>query len=253
MKAKELDREERIEALNRLITFCHANLYSSESKTLQYLRGRGIYDATARLFNIGSFPSDLGMLERFMGTKALADLGVVYKNYSDNSYWSRFSDHPLIIPIYDSHGEPEALMGRTIMSEKNRKLRKLPKYINSPFKKSKCLYGLNFSKNAIRLKDRVYVTEGNFDVISAYQNGMKNVVATSGTFLSKHQIVLLSRYTNDIRILMDNDVAGKIAEEKVLKKYSSYKSLSLTVAKLPSKFKDLDEYFKEKVSGGNKK
>ncbi|MBK8552506.1 MAG: toprim domain-containing protein [Ignavibacteria bacterium] len=86
------------------------------------------------------------------------------------------------------------------------------KYMNSPeskiYSKSKILYGLNFAKEKIRYFDYVILVEGYMDVISLYKNGIENVVASSGTALSEDQVKLISRYTKNVYVLFDSDLAG---------------------------------------------
>ena len=247
----ELTFEEKTEVLEKVIQFCHANLFNEDNKVLQYLQSRGVYDATARLFEIGSFPRDPNVLVRFVGKNSLYKCGIISVDKESKDVISKFNIHELIIPIRDVHGRAVALMGRSLMSEVDRSNLGLPKYTNTSFKKSKSLFGLNLTKDLIRAKNKAFVVEGNFDVITAYQNGMKNVVASSGTFLSKPQLLLLARYTDDVRLLFDNDDAGQEASGKILKKYS-YDAVNIKAAHLPSNVKDLDEYFRAKAKNYEK-
>lgn len=86
------------------------------------------------------------------------------------------------------------------------------KYVNSPeseiYHKSNELYGIYFAKQAIVKQDRCFLVEGYTDVISMHQSGVENVVASSGTALTPGQIKLIHRFTNNITVLYDGDVAG---------------------------------------------
>lgn len=237
----EITEEEKRLAITKLISLCHANLFVGSNPVLKYLHKRGIADATINKFKIGSFPDDCELVARFMGKTAAFKTGVVSKG-ADGYLTSRFLAHKLIIPIYNEFGQEIAIIGRCLYSEKKRTELELPKYINTSFKKGNCLYGLNFTRDSIRKHDKVYIVEGNFDVINAYQNGMRNVVATSGTMLTRQQIVILARYTKNLKLMFDNDEAGQISSEKALKKYSSI-GLNIDKANLPQDVKDLDEYF----------
>ena len=88
----------------------------------------------------------------------------------------------------------------------------MAKYLNSPeseiYNKSKSLYGIYYAKNAIVSSDHCYLVEGYTDVISLYQAGLENVVASSGTSLPTDQVRLIKRYTPNITILYDGDQAG---------------------------------------------
>jgi DNA primase len=113
----------------------------------------------------------------------------------------------VMFPIYNHLGRVLAFGGRTLSSDK-----KVPKYVNSPesaiYHKSKVLYGINLAKNSMSQKDNCYLVEGYTDVISLFQAGFENVVASSGTSLTTEQIRLIRRYTKNITILYDGDAAG---------------------------------------------
>lgn len=113
----------------------------------------------------------------------------------------------VMFPIHSASGRVLGFGGRTLITDK-----KIAKYFNSPesiiYNKSKILYGLHFSKGDIIKYDNCFLCEGYTDVISMYQAGVTNVVASSGTALTKEQIGLIKRYTNNITILYDGDAAG---------------------------------------------
>lgn len=113
----------------------------------------------------------------------------------------------VIFPIHSVSGRILGFGGRTLITDK-----KVAKYFNSPesliYNKSEILYGLHFAKGDIIKYDRCFLCEGYTDVISLYQSGLQNVVASSGTALTKEQIRLLKRYTKNISILYDGDAAG---------------------------------------------
>jgi DNA primase len=113
----------------------------------------------------------------------------------------------VMFPIHSISGRVLGFGGRTLKADKN-----IAKYFNSPespiYNKSKILYGLYFAKGAIIKSDECLLVEGYTDVISMHQNGVENVVASSGTALTKEQIKLIKRYTNNITILYDGDAAG---------------------------------------------
>lgn len=113
----------------------------------------------------------------------------------------------VMFPIHSVSGRVLGFGGRTLFTDK-----KVAKYFNSPesiiYNKSEILYGLHFSKGDIIKYDNCYLCEGYTDVISMYQAGVKNVVSSSGTSLTREQIRLVKRYTNNITILYDGDAAG---------------------------------------------
>lgn len=113
----------------------------------------------------------------------------------------------VMFPIHNISGKVIGFGGRILTSDK-----KLAKYINSPqteiYDKSKTLYGLFQAKKMIVQEDNCYLVEGYTDVISMHQSGIENVVASSGTSLTVDQIKLIHRFTKNITILYDGDVAG---------------------------------------------
>mgnify|MGYP003340736024 CR=1 FL=1 len=133
--------------------------------------------------------------------------GLILEN--NNKKYDRFRNR-IIFPIHNLSGKVIAFGGRIIKEDKNQ-----PKYINSPetslYVKSNVLYGLYQSKNFLRKEDNCFLVEGYTDVISLFQIGIYNVVASSGTSLTTNQIKLISRYTNNITILYDGDKAGEAA------------------------------------------
>jgi DNA primase len=113
----------------------------------------------------------------------------------------------VIFPIHSVTGRVLGFGGRTLTNDK-----KVAKYFNSPesiiYNKSEILYGLYFAKSDIIKYDNCFLVEGYTDVISLNQAGLTNVVSSSGTSLTKEQIKLIRRYTQNITILYDGDAAG---------------------------------------------
>ncbi len=113
----------------------------------------------------------------------------------------------VMFPIHSISGRVLGFGGRTLFTDK-----KVAKYFNSPesiiYNKSEILYGLYYAKGDIIKYDNCYLCEGYTDVISMHQAGVSNSVSSSGTSLTKEQIKLIKRYTNNITILYDGDSAG---------------------------------------------
>lgn len=113
----------------------------------------------------------------------------------------------VMFPIHSVTGRILGFGGRTLITDK-----KVAKYFNSPesivYNKSEILYGLHFAKGDIVKYDNCFLCEGYTDVISMYQAGIQNVVSSSGTSLTRDQIKLVRRYTQNITILYDGDAAG---------------------------------------------
>src|SRR5690606_22919804 len=113
----------------------------------------------------------------------------------------------VMFPIHSLSGRVLGFGGRILTSDKN-----VAKYLNSPesdiYHKSKVLYGIFQAKQAIAKEDNCYLVEGYTDVIQFYQNGVENVVSSSGTALTSEQIRLIRRLTKNITVLFDGDQAG---------------------------------------------
>lgn len=113
----------------------------------------------------------------------------------------------VMFPIHSISGRVLGFGGRTLFTDK-----KIAKYFNSPesiiYNKSEILYGLFFAKGDIVKYDECLLCEGYTDVISMHQSGIQNVVSSSGTSLTKEQIKLVKRYTQNLTILYDGDAAG---------------------------------------------
>lgn len=185
---------------------------TNEGKTigLSYFRERGFREDIIRKFELGySTEAWDGFIQtaKSEGYKEefLIDTGLVIKNDKDKLY-DRFRAR-VMFPIHNFTGKVIGFGGRTLKTDKS-----VPKYVNSPeseiYHKSNVLYGLFFAKKAIRDQDNCYLVEGYADVLSVFQAGIENVVASSGTSLTVEQIRLISRFTKNITILYDGDAAG---------------------------------------------
>ena len=109
----------------------------------------------------------------------------------------------IIFPIKNEFGKRIAITGRTLLQDEK------PKYYNTDFEKGNHLYGLNFAIEHIRRQKIVYVFEGNADVVTAHQYGIKNTVCVMGTSFRDDHLVLLSGYAKNIVLIFDNDTGGK--------------------------------------------
>jgi len=190
------------------------NLFEDEGKTiaLTYLKERNFNNEIIKKFEIGY---SVNIKDNF--SKAALDAG--YKlNFlektgltivKENENIDRFRGR-VIFPIRSMSGRILGFGGRILGSSKN-----IAKYINSPesliYKKSKVLYGIFESKQAIVKNDNCFMVEGYTDVIKMHQCGISNVVASSGTSLTENQIRLINRLTKNITVVFDGDAAGSRA------------------------------------------
>ena len=178
---------------------------------LAYFRKRGFRDDILEKFHLGYCPDEPDALARAALAKGytkenLIKTGLCYERENDGQLRDRFHGR-VIFPVHSIAGKVVAFGGRIMNADA-----KVAKYVNSPesiiYSKSRELYGLWQAKQAIVRKDRCFLVEGYADVISMFQSGVENVVASSGTSLTPGQIRLIHRFTNNITVLYDGDKAG---------------------------------------------
>lgn len=186
-------------------------LEHDEGKSIgwSYFKERGFSDDTIDKFDLGySLDSWDGFTKEAKAKQYTPDLlvkaGLTIKK--EDKEYDRFRGR-VLFPIHNVSGKVIAFGARTLKKDT-----KEPKYVNSPetdvYHKSNIVYGIYQAKNEVRNADNCFLVEGYTDVISMYQAGIKNVVASSGTALTKEQIKLISRYTKNITVLYDGDPAG---------------------------------------------
>ena len=151
---------------------------------------------------------------------------------------SYFEDYPLIMPFRDAYGKIIGIVGRTLIDEKNRKI---SKYKNTKgFKKGNLLFGLYENKQAILDAGCVYIVEGQFDAIKANEVGLKNIVALGTNNMTTYQLSLISRYTNNLFLLLDNDEGGEKGRKRIVSKFGKFANICNFF--IPDEYKDVDEY-----------
>lgn len=177
---------------------------------LAYFRERGINEAMVKRFHLGySLDKRADLLEAARkngySDEALVKTGLCVRSDRGDMY-DRFKAR-VMYPVFSISGKVVAFGGRTLRSDKA-----MAKYVNSPesviYKKSRELYGLYQAKQAIVRKDKCILVEGYMDVISMHQQGVENVVASSGTSLTQGQIRLIHRFTENVTVIYDSDPAG---------------------------------------------
>ena len=182
---------------------------------LSYFRERGFSDDTIRKFQLGFAPNTRDpfskrALDAGHPQDILIDTGLSVLREAEEDRPARLVDRfydRVLFPIHSLSGRVIAFGGRILRTDKN-----LAKYINSPesdiYSKKRSLYGLFFAKQAITREQKCYLVEGYTDVISLYQAGIENVVASSGTSLTTEQIQLIKRFAPQVTLLYDGDAAG---------------------------------------------
>lgn len=176
---------------------------------LSYFKERGFTDETIKKFHLGYSPEQSAAFAEYAlansySDQALESSGISMRN--ERGWYDRFRGR-VMFPIHSISGRVLGFGGRILQSNA-----KAAKYLNSPenpiYHKSKVLYGLFQAKQEIVKRDEALLVEGYTDVLSFYQNGVRNVVSSSGTALTEGQIAMLKRYTPNITLLYDGDAAG---------------------------------------------
>ncbi|HXU27393.1 MAG TPA: DNA primase [Bacteroidia bacterium] len=221
-KAQITEKESLYIVTNYAQKYFTDNLWNTDegkSVGLSYFRERGFTDEIIKKFQLGFSFEDRRAFSKAAiaaaykpeylvktGLSILSDKHVDGQPITINDIFDRYTGR-VIFPIHNGTGKVIGFGGRILNSDK-----KFAKYINSPqtdiYDKSKVLYGLYFAKKQITQEDNCYLVEGYTDVTSMHQAGIENVVASSGTSLTVDQIRLIHRFTNNITILYDGDVAG---------------------------------------------
>ncbi len=198
------------------------NLFSGAGAVARkYLQERGIADDVVKQFRLGYAPDTWRSLtddleKSGLSLKLAEQAGLIIPG-KDGGFYDRFRGR-LIFPIENVSGDIVAFGGRILGPGE-------PKYLNSPespvYIKGRNLYGLNKAKEEIRQKGFVVLVEGYFDLISLWNAGIGNVVATLGTALTREHLELLRRYTMDVVASFDPDEAGKKALDRSLELFLS--------------------------------
>jgi len=257
-------QKNRIKEINSATaTFYHHVLTKMDvSKSAQeYLKNRGLLPETIEEWQIGFVPDQWDLLTQYLLKKgySIDDLvasGLTIKKDTSASsgrsaqafskmsgFYDRFRGR-IMFPIWDVHGNVVGFTGRVLVeTEKSG-----GKYVNTPqtpvYDKSSVVFGLNKAKQEIRKKNLVVMVEGQMDVIACHQAGMKNVVATSGTAMTEHQITLLKRYSENMNMAFDGDAAGIKAAKRGID-MAIEQGLFVKVIEIPEgKGKDPDECLK---------
>ncbi|HTY35983.1 MAG TPA: DNA primase [Bacteroidota bacterium] len=217
----EADQEQQseTEALYNACRIAGLHFYNNLTRTdegrtaLEYFHQRGFSDETIRTFGLGySLHSWDGFLqkakEEAIQRELLLKAGLI-RTREDGTDYDYFRSRAMF-PIFTTTGRVVGFGARKLRDDDP-----LGKYINSPetpiYNKSRILYGLFHSKDAIRSEDNSLMVEGYADLISLYQAGIQNVVASSGTALTEEQVQLISRYSKKLTLVYDADSAGSNA------------------------------------------
>lgn len=201
---------------------------------LQYLQNRGVSEKVIKTFGLGFAPATGTSLTNYLMQKKqypkedLLTAGLIVDG--GNRLYDFFRGR-LMFPLIDHRDNVVGFSGRIL--EKNDKI---SKYVNTRetlvYHKGEHFFGLNITKDSIRRENQAIIVEGEFDVISCFQNGIGNVVGVKGTALTENHVNLLSRYAQKITFCFDGDKAGQEAIKRSLPVVEK-KGLTPTVIEIP--------------------
>ena len=255
--------KERLVEINNLVSKFYSYILEKHAlgeNARQYLNKRGILDKTWRKFGVGFAPIGWENTFKFLTKRrfsaadiASAGLIVAKQRRAGQEYFDRFRNR-LMFPLCDSRGTILGFAGRLIEEgsrgqglESSREA----KYINLPetpiFNKGSLLFGLDLARKPIRDKNEAVLVEGEFDVMSAWQIGVENVVASKGTALTEKQVVTLSRLCENVILSFDEDIAGDAAARRGIE-LLDVAGMQVKVVRL-GKHKDPDEFSQKDAVG----
>lgn len=219
------------------------------SHAREYLEQRSVDNALIDEFQIGYSLADGDHLYQFLVSKKytpqeIIQSGLAIQRQQGYGCYDRFRDR-IMIPIRTVHGDVVGFGGRILAQDEQ-----AAKYINSPqtqlYDKSSILYGLDKAKHDIRKNNSALLVEGYMDHMAVYRSGMKNVVASSGTALTREQLKLLKRFTHNLSFAFDMDAAGSQATRRGIE-LALQEGMNVRIIQLPRAengaplYKDPDE------------
>ena len=238
-------RKERArQALDLAARYFQQVLVKSPTALNYVVKKRGLSRNTIEEFVIGFAPEGRSSLvdvlkKRNFTDQELKDAGLV------NQYGGDLFRGRMVVALSDPSGGVVGFTGRIIVDDP-----KAPKYLNTPqtllFDKSRHVFGLFQAKESIRQQNCAVIVEGNLDVVSSHQAGVKNVVATAGTAMTEYNLRALSRLAERIKLAFDGDKAGLAATERAIE-IAQRVGVEVEVVTLPGSAKDPDELIQQDV------
>ncbi|MDP3883052.1 MAG: DNA primase [Candidatus Staskawiczbacteria bacterium] len=215
------ERQRLYEICDLACSFFEKQLGSSAwgKEAKEYLQKRGITEESIKKWRLGYSPDTWQGLSDFLVGKGykreeIVNAGLAVKSDKGNNPYDRFRGR-IIFPIFDLSSQPVGF-GARIFKEVDKK--EAAKYINTPqtllYDKSSILYGLNNAKLPVRKNNQCVLTEGYTDTIMAHQAGFENTVSVSGTALTGQHLNLLKRYSDNLLLAFDMDLAGDTATKR---------------------------------------
>ena len=238
-------KKKRLQEANELAARYFQQCLLKNDHALEYVfMKRTLSKEIVQEFRIGYAPDDGGGLVRILGKKGFTgkelDEAGLTNRYGGDIFRGRMT-----VPLMDQAGQVIGFTGRILRDEPN-----APKYLNTPqtllYDKSRHVFGLSQAKDAIRKQDEAVIVEGNLDVVSSHQAGVKNVVATAGTAITDGHLRALNRLSGNVKLAFDGDKAGLAATERAIP-IAQAAGVELSIVSLPGEAKDPDELIKQSV------
>lgn len=239
-------RKKRLHEANELAASYYQHSLLKNQHVLEYVfKKRNLSKEIVQDFRIGYAPTVGDALVQFLrkkgfSTKELADAGLTNR-FGGDMFRGRMT-----VPLMDPAGQVIGFTARIVGDDEN-----APKYLNTPqtllYDKGRHVFGLSQAKEAIRANDYAVIVEGNLDVVSSHQAGVKGVVATAGTAMTENHLRALRRLTGNVRLAFDGDKAGVAATERAIP-IASETGVELTIITLPEGAKDPDDLIQQDVS-----
>jgi DNA primase len=240
--ARGAGRRRSLELSDRAAKFYEYVLWSlpAGAPGRRLLAERGVDDALAQRFRVGfapaGGPAGTALVRYLVGkggaaVSELAEAGLAGRGGRD-TFRNR-----LVFPISDERGQVLGFGGRALGEA-------VPKYLNTPetgvYHKSTALFGLDQARQALRERRAAVVVEGYFDVLAAHAAGVANVVASSGTALTREQVRIIARHADEVVLCFDGDAAGRRAAARAVELCAAER-LPGRIAVMPPDYKDPDE------------
>lgn len=230
-------KKEYINANQVFLDWTKDNLNKYFSNSLgDYLNSRGINKESLEKFNIGFMPGGQNFIKDLINfarkknilTSDFIDLKILFKNKSN--LYSPYEDR-IIFPIYDHLSNLVGFGGR-IFKEDDKRVKYYNSHESKFFNKGSLLFGLNLAKKNLNKKNALFLVEGYIDNILMVQNRFENTVATLGTACTREHLSLISKYTDRLYLIYDQDTAGQNAINRLLEYCFEY-SLDIYIISLP--------------------
>lgn len=236
-------RKKRLFEANELAAVYYQQSLLRNRHAMEYVfHLRNLSKQVVTEFRIGYAPDTGSAL-----TNALLKKGFTKKELSEAGLLNRYGGDMfrgrMMVPLMDASGQVIGFTGRIIGDVPN-----APKYLNTPqtllYDKGRHVFALSQAKEAIRREDMIVVVEGNLDVVSSHQVGIRHVVATAGTAMTEYHLRAIKRLTGDVRLAYDGDKAGIAASERAIA-IAAQVGIELSIISLPDGAKDPDELIQQ--------